>query len=53
MHVPTGRFLVSCAMAGGLYEGTKAPQGKAGSATDVMALAKRRIVNEGEISYLK
>lgn len=31
----------------GLYSGTSAPQGKAGSATDVMSDAKRSIVMQG------
>ena len=31
----------------GLYSGTSAPQGKAGSATDVMSDTKRSIVMQG------
>ena len=42
-----GRVECLCVLLGGLYEGTKAPQGKDGSATDVMSAAKRQIVNEG------
>ena len=34
-------------MLAGLYSGTSAPQGKAGSATDVMSDAKRSIVMNG------
>ncbi|XP_062521213.1 uncharacterized protein LOC134196160 [Corticium candelabrum] len=40
-------------LLGGLYEGTKAPQGKDGSATDVMSAAKRQIVNEDLIRTMK
>ena len=35
----------------GLYSGTSAPQGKAGSATDVMSDAKRSIVMQGRRGY--
>ena len=35
----------------GLYSGTSAPQGKAGSATDVMSDAKRSIVMQGRCGY--
>ena len=35
----------------GLYSGTSAPQGKAGSATDVMSDAKRSIVMQGGRGY--
>lgn len=34
-------------MTGGLYKETEAPQGKDGSAMDVMAASKMQIVNEG------
>ena len=35
----------------GLYSGTSAPQGKTGSATDVMSDAKRSIVMQGGCGY--
>ena len=38
--------------AGGIYEMTQAPQGKAGSATDVMSLAKLKIQAEGAYTYM-
>ena len=35
-------------LVGGLYANTQAPQGKEGSATDVMAAAKLKLTNEGK-----
>ena len=44
-------YAVTCAQwAGGLYENVKAPQGKDGSATDVMAPAKAALLHQGELS---
>lgn len=44
LHYENGVWL----FAGGLYEATAAPQGRAGSATDVMSPAKLRLTGVGE-----
>lgn len=44
LHAVTCPIIVT----GGLYEATRAPQGKGGSSMDVMSPAKLRITGDGE-----
>ena len=47
----TDNYVSLIILLAGLYSGTSAPQGKAGSATDVMNDAKRSIVMQGGCGY--
>ena len=46
-HKVQDNYVLLMTLLAGLYSGTSAPQGKAGSATDVMSDAKRSIVMQG------
>lgn len=50
-HVVQDNYVLLMTPLAGLYSGTSAPQGKAGSATDVMSDAKRSIVMQGRCGY--